>query len=89
MSICHVLRFVVYNHTIRLIDIIICDIKYITNFFTTICKFSQPRNTRRDNIEVICVHQLHQVVNEGASINTPNLKLGKSSMYTLKRWRES
>ena len=85
MSICRVLRFVVYNHTIRLIDII-CDIKYITNFFTTICKFSQPRNTRRDNIEVICVHQ---VVNEGASINTPNLKLGKSSMYTLKRWRES
>ena len=48
MSIFHVLRFVVYNHTVRLIDIV-CDIKHITIFFTTILKFSQPRNTRREN----------------------------------------
>ena len=27
--------------------------------------FSQPRNTRRENTEVICVHQ---VVNEGAAV---------------------
>ena len=74
MSIFHVLRFVVYNHTVRRIDIV-CDIEYITIFFTTMHKFSQPRNTRRENTEVICIHQ---VVNDGASINTSNLKLVKN-----------
>ena len=74
MSMFHVLGFVVYNHTIRLIEIV-CDIKYITIFFTTIRTFSHPRNTRRENSEVICVHQ---VVNGGASLNTSNLKLVKN-----------
>ena len=74
MVIFHVLWFVVYDHTIRLIDI-----HNITTFFTTICKISQPRNTRRENTEVIEVICIHQVVNEGASINTPNLKLVKNA----------
>ena len=74
MSMFHVLRFVVYNHTIRHIDIV-CDIKYITIFFTTIRMFSQPRNTMRENTEVICIHQM---VNGGASINTYNFKFVKN-----------
>ena len=49
--------------------------RYITIFFTTMHKFSQPRNTRLENTEVICIHQ---VVNDGASINTSNLKLVKN-----------
>ena len=74
MRIFHFLRFVVYIHTIRLIDIV-RDIKYITILFTTIRKFSQPRNTGRENTEVICIHQM---VNGGASINSSNLKLVKN-----------